>query len=142
MTAPPVCVDASLVVRLLVADSLSERVAAIFAGWAEEARELVAPGLLRYEVVNAAHRLVRAGRLRPETGERVVAAALALPITLVDGAELLQRAFALAQVLALPSAYDAHYLAVAEAHGCELWTADTKLAKATSELSPRIRLVE
>ncbi|MFH1177355.1 MAG: type II toxin-antitoxin system VapC family toxin, partial [Acidobacteriota bacterium] len=100
------------------------------------------PGLLHYEVVNAAHRLVRAGRLRHETGERVVAAALALPITVVTGAEILQRAFALAQTLALPSAYDAHYLAVAKAHECELWTADARLATAARASFPLLRLLE
>jgi predicted nucleic acid-binding protein len=35
-----------------------------------------------------------------------------------------------AAVVALPAAYDAHYLALAEREQCEFWTADTRFLRA------------
>lgn len=137
----PVCVDASLVLRLLVADPLSEAASELFHGWADEGRELVAPALLHFEVTNALHRLARHGVLRPETARDVLQAGLALPIRLVQTPDLLVRAFTLAQTLALPAAYDAHYLAVAESCQCELWTADTRLQRAVGTALPWVRLL-
>jgi len=40
-----------------------------------------------------------------------------------------RRALQLADTYNLPAAYDAHYLALAEAFGCELWTDDQRLLR-------------
>jgi predicted nucleic acid-binding protein len=48
----------------------------------------------------------------------------------------------LADRFALPAAYDAHYLALADWLGGEFWTADRRLAKAVGEALPWVRLVE
>lgn len=45
----------------------------------------------------------------------------------VDSAQDVLRAVELASDLGLPAVYDAHYLALAERMGCELWTADERL---------------
>jgi predicted nucleic acid-binding protein len=44
-------------------------------------------------------------------------------------ADLHRRALALANRFSLPAAHDAHYLAVADHLGGELWTADQALAR-------------
>jgi predicted nucleic acid-binding protein len=137
----PVCVDASLVMRLLVPDPLSRAATALWRSWADDGRELVAPALLCYEIANALHRMTRQQLLRPDTAQETLEAALALPITLVEAPELLVRAFTLARSLALPTAYDAHYLAVAESRQCELWTADARLVRAVGSTMPWVRLL-
>jgi predicted nucleic acid-binding protein len=109
--------------------------------WADEGRELVAPTLLRYEITNALHRMARQQLLRPDTAREALQAALALPIRPVETPDLLVRAFTLAQDLALPAASDAHYLAVAESCQGELWTADTRLARAVGTTLPWVRLL-
>ncbi len=69
-------------------------------------------------------------------------AALALPLRLYGEAHLHARALALAARLDLPAAYDAHYLALAEWLGGELWTADGRLARAVGASLPWVRLIE
>ena len=44
-----------------------------------------------------------------------------------------QRALALAHAYRLPAAYDAHYLALAEYFGCELWTDDGRLFRGVQD---------
>ncbi len=60
-------------------------------------------------------------------------------VSLVSEASLHQRALAIAQGFDLPATYDAHYLALAENLGTELWTADEKLIKAVGTALPWVR---
>jgi predicted nucleic acid-binding protein len=52
-----------------------------------------------------------------------------------------RRSLALAAELDIASAYDAHYLALAEELDCELWTADSRLYNAVRDRFPRIRML-
>lgn len=127
-----ICVDASLVLRLVVADPLSEAACRLWRDWADEGRQVVAPVLLHYEATNVLHRLAGSGALRPETAREALEVVLALPVRLLESPQLAVRAWELARQLGLPAAYDAHYLAVAEQQECELWTADGRLARAVA----------
>ena len=51
------------------------------------------------------------------------------------------RAFQLASQLKQSAAYDAHYLALAESFGCELWTADEKFYRAASPSIDKVRWI-
>lgn len=129
-----VCVDANLVIRL-VADPSDQAVRQLWAQWDEARRQLAAPGLIYYEVANALCRYRVLGYMTALSAGLALDAALALPLQLHYDADLHRRALALAERFALPAAYDAHYLAVAEHLGGELWTADRALAHAVqSEL--------
>lgn len=68
-------------------------------------------------------------------------AALALPVRLYGEADLHRRALDMAQRLALPAAYDAHYLALAEWLGGSMWTADRRLARAVGDQLPWVNVV-
>ena len=46
---------------------------------------------------------------------------------------------AMAQQFSLPSAYDAHYLALAESRQCECWTADERLWNTVKNALPWVR---
>lgn len=124
-----ICVDANLVIRL-VADPSDECVRQLWVQWEAARRQLAAPGLLYYEVTDALYRYQTLGYMTALSVQLALEAALALPLHLHREPDLHRRALALAERFGLPAAYDAHYLAVAEQLGGELWTADRALAHA------------
>ncbi len=135
----PICVDASVVVRLVVDALDSERVHALWTRWQAQGRVLVAPSLLYYEVANALFRYEQAGELTGEEGQQALGAALTLPVELSSGAAVHVEAVLLARRLGLKATYDAHYLALAERLGAEFWTADRRLARQVAPSLPWVR---
>jgi len=59
----------------------------------------------------------------PSEAEALLDVALRLDLVLHDDPELHKHALKLAQRFSLPATYDAHYLALADQLGAELWTA-------------------
>ena len=139
MPSSTVCVDASLVVRLVESGTYEAPAVRLWTEWHETGCSVVAPTLLYYEVSNAMRRYVVHGELLPEEAAEALEAALDLDIALYGNADLHRRALELADHLALPAAYDAHYLALAEAFGADLWTADLRLVKTVGEILPWVR---
>jgi len=136
-----ICVDANLVTRLLLVPD-DQPVQQLWQQWQLDKRQLAAPTLLRYEVTNALYRYQKQGLLSEEIVRIGLNAALTLPIQLHGETDLYRRALALAERFALPAAYDAHYLAVAEQLDAELWTADRRLARAVGSALSWVHLVE
>jgi predicted nucleic acid-binding protein len=101
----------------------------------------VAPDLAYYEVSNALHRQCVTGRLSDSDASRALRTVLDLPVELHRSAHLHLRALELAGQYGLPACYDAHYVALSEYLGVELWTMDGKLVKAVGERLPWVRLV-
>lgn len=127
MPISPVCVDASFVVALVTSEVHSERALARWAEWMREDVEVVTPMLLHYEVTSALRRKVVRGVMSSRDARRSLKEALSLDIELLDPSGLSLRAFDLAARLGQPATYDAHYLALAEMAGAELWSCDQKL---------------
>ena len=142
MSASPVCVDASFIIRLLKSDTEESEPLRKWREWHEGERPIVAPALLFYEVANALYRYVVLGHLGFEQARKALEVALELGISLQDDSELHLRAVELARELSLPAAYDAHYLALAERLGAEFWTADKKLVRKVKKKLPFVRLLE
>lgn len=140
MSSSWLCVDANLVLRL-VADPSDVRVQQQWQRWDAERQPLAAPTLLFYEVTNALYRYQRLGVLSAASVRSALKAALALPLQPVGEGELHGRALELAERFSLPAADDAHYLAVAESLGGELWTADARLAHTVQSALTWVRLV-
>lgn len=136
-----VCVDASLVVRYILApdDSiLGEQ----WESWLSNGFTLVAPSLLFYEVTNAFYQYQKSGLIQVDTIREAHETALGLPIELRSSADLHLRARILAERYCLPATYDAHYLALSEAMEIDLWTADARLVKALRPFGvSRVKLV-
>lgn len=129
MPSSIVCVDASYVLRLLGSASPAAAPVRMWIASHEQGKTVVAPGLLYYEVVNALHRYVVKGQMTGAAARQLLELALALDIEVHGELDLHHQALRLAHELALPAAYDAHYLALAQRLGAELWTADRRLAQ-------------
>lgn len=88
---------------------------------------LVAPDLLRVEVLSVLRRHLASGALTPQQADNAVDDLLRLPVTLYPSAVTLRRTWALRDNV---TAYDGCYVALAEELGCPLLTADGRLARA------------
>lgn len=141
MNNSPVCVDANLVIGLVV-DPDDEVVQSKWERWDSENRHVAAPTGLHYEFSNALCRYQRTGMISRAAVRLALIAALSLPLQLHGDAELHTRALDLAEHLSLPAAYDVHYLALADWLGAEFWTADQRLAGAMQGGLPWVRVVE
>ncbi|HEX9596532.1 MAG TPA: type II toxin-antitoxin system VapC family toxin, partial [Anaerolineales bacterium] len=130
MMNSPVCIDASLVLRTLVPDAFTEQALALLARWQEKQTTLIAPALLAFEVTATLRRYVHFKRIAPAQGESAFTQWQALGIRLSHRKALFPLAWALAKQFQRPTAYDTAYLALAQLHHCDFWTADEKLYNA------------
>ena len=90
-------------------------------------QSLAAPDLLRVEAVSVIRRHLLTGALTATQANNAIDDLLNLPITVYPTAALLRRAWELRDNA---TACDACYVALAEALGCSLATADQRLANA------------
>ena len=119
-----IVVDAAAVVDALTAVGGSDGLRAALAS-----EELHAPALLDFEVVSALRGLTLSGKISATRAEDVLTDFEDLPIhRWPAGDALRRRAFSLRHNL---SAYDAAYIALAEALECPLLTRDARLARST-----------
>lgn len=88
---------------------------------------LIGPDLLRVEVASVLRRHVDHGSLTPRQAQAAMDDLLALPIVIYPTAPLLRRVWELRPNV---TAYDGCYVALAEAVGVPLLTADQRLANA------------
>jgi predicted nucleic acid-binding protein len=88
---------------------------------------LAGPDLLRVEVTSVLRRQAGTGALSPEQADAALDDLLAFPVIAFPTAPLLPRVWELRHNL---TAYDGCYVALAEAVGCSLLTADRRLADA------------
>ena len=125
----PICIDASIIIRLLIGGKGAERVATLWSEWKTNHQQLIAPSLMPYEVANVLHQYVRHSSLQPEEAGDALRIALSLNIQLYRDTALHTQAANLARELELPATYDAHYLALAQQMGATFWTADQRLIR-------------
>jgi len=117
-------VDASAVVELLLRTPVGQRVEARLL---DRPTSLHAPALLDVEVAQVLRRYEARGALGAARGAMAVALLQGFPLTRHPHAPLLTRLWALRDNL---TAYDATYVALAEALGAVLVTCDPRLARA------------
>ena len=119
-----IVVDASAVLEFLLQTSLGARVEARLFG---EEDELHAPHLLDVEITQGLRRLVRTGEVSSGRAEEAIADLIDLDLHRHAHLDLLDRAWKLRDNI---SAYDAMYVALAEAIEAPIITCDSPLAKA------------
>ena len=136
-----VVVDASLAVKWLVREPHTEEAVALGRAWARSGVTLAAPYLLPIEATNVLHRRVARGQMSLERASGLVDFLLSMGIELRGELALHFRALELAGALGQRAAYDSHYLALAEALDCEMWTADGRFHMAAERSTDRVRLL-
>ena len=119
-----IVLDASAVVEVLLATRAGSRLLTRFL---EHESGLFAPELLDVEVVQIVRHYQRLGELSAERGERAIDDLLDLPVERYSHRPLLPRMWELRANL---TAYDAAYVALAEALDAPLLTRDARLARA------------
>ena len=125
-----VVVDASVAIKWLVREEHTDEALAFLSALHDEDVTPAAPYLLPFEVANALHRKVLRDQLTVRDTARMISQLLSSQLELHQTAELHVRALELATQLQQGAVYDAHYLALAEEFGCELWTADQRFHQA------------
>lgn len=119
-----IVIDASAMLELLM---LTERGQRVEARLFRDAEEIHAPHLLDVEVLQALRRIVQRRDMAPARAEQAIEDLAALGVLRHPHGDLLGRAWALRKCI---SAYDAMYVALAEALDADLITCDGPLGAA------------
>ncbi len=130
-----IVLDASAVVELLLDTAAGRRVATLIA---DAGTGLHVPHLLDVEAASALRRFAREGVVDDEEAEAAIDDLLALDLQRHSHEGLLERVWALRRNV---SAYDAIYVALAEALNATLITCDGRLARA-SGIKARVEVVK
>jgi predicted nucleic acid-binding protein len=118
-----IVLDASVVVELLINGPLAD---ASGSDLARRDDSFIVPHLIDVEVMSALRRLVAGQRLDAYRGDQFLAGLAALPAERYPHLPLVSRIWELRHNF---TAYDAVYIALAEATGASLYTCDEKLRK-------------
>ena len=138
--AGAVVVDASLAIKWVVVEPYTAEAVALLTDWNAGSIDRIAPVLFGYEATNALY------RKRPAVGgagwvAQNLADLLAAVTILAPTFRALERAAEIAELLGQPAAYDAQYIALAEAEGAPLWTADERFWRAARGPFPFVQWV-
>ena len=138
----PVCVDASLFLSIVFDDPHQATASRLWEDWLSAGTQLVAPPLFYAEITSVIRLSNHRGELSLLAAHEILSAGLSSPVEVWHDSRALQpRALDLAARFEQPRAYDAQYLAVAELLGCELWTADRRLANSVATHLPWVHYV-
>jgi predicted nucleic acid-binding protein len=129
MTPPLVCVvDASVAIKLYLAEPLAAEAHALFACLADPTTIFHVPDLFYVESANILWKQVQRGSATDVQVTAHYAALAALPLQRTPTFDLAADALAIAAAHGI-TAYDACYVALAQRHGIFLLTADQKLVR-------------
>lgn len=132
MTGSPVVVDASIALRWLLPDPLSNACWVLFDRIVQRNDPITVPTLWMYEVVSGLTKAVYLGSVTPDEARKGLDQIYQFRANLVDADDLIsQRAFEWTLRLNRAAAYDSYYLALAETLNGTLWTADRRLYNST-----------
>jgi predicted nucleic acid-binding protein len=118
-----IVLDASVVVELLTSGRLANAIRAELAGRDES---LIVPHVIDVEVVSAIRRLTAGGRIDAHRSRQFLEGLAALPAERYSPTPWMGRVWELRHNF---TAYDATYIALAEATGAVLYTCDERLRK-------------
>lgn len=131
-----ICVDAGLVLKLVLNEPDSPKAEALWRSWAQNGMRPMAPSLFPYEITAVIRKAIRQNRVSASFGQQALRQALAFGVRLYTFPGIHERALALSLQFNRPSAYDEHYLALAEKTGVDFWTADERLYNAVHAKLP------
>ena len=136
-----IVLDASFALNLVLNEPTRAAVRAQWQGWYASGELIIAPPLFQAETLSVVRRNVYRGVLVDADGERALADLDSLQIGIREPAGLYRAAWDLAKQYNRPTIYDCCYLALAAMNGCELWTADQRLANAVRRTISWVRTI-
>lgn len=128
----PVVLDSGILIASVYVETFTAQAKGLLKQLREAGMLLHAPSLLHYEVIAVSRKAVHQGRISQELGWIARDQLLTYPVILHFDRALLRRGYEIAEEFNRPTAYDAHYLALAERLSCSFWTADERLFNAVS----------
>jgi predicted nucleic acid-binding protein len=134
-----VCVDASVAVKLFLAESGSETARGLWETWLDNGTTIWVPAVFHWEAAHAVRGAMNRGACDGETAFEAILGITELPVSVLPethrSLSITWERF-IAPFGYQVSAYDAAYLAVGAATNSVLWTADERLVRTVeSELS-------
>lgn len=141
-SSPTICIDANILLRRLLGGPKYEEVRTLWLEWVKTPTTLIAPPLLNFEVTAVIWRYTYLKQITAHEGQKALETAFAQDIQIQYPSDLHTRAWAIAEKLNLPQAYDAHYLALAQIYNCEFWTLDQKLVQTAQTNFSFVRSIE
>lgn len=135
-------VDANVALALVLATPYSDQAQLVWDGWCSQRSLVFAPDLWAYEVTSALRQAMVVTGMSLAGAEARLETLMELGVRLVPPTPELDRtALRWAARLGQTAAYDAHYVALTEFLGCQLWTADRRLAAALKPHASWVRWV-
>lgn len=138
---PRVCVDASVLLKLVLPEPLAEEAAGLLEIWDSIGVELVAPALMPYEVTSSVYKNMRQGMLSEQTALASLQLFSRFELQYFLSEDLSGTAWEVAQRCKQTVLYDSYYLALAELLDCDYWTADERFYRAAHGQYERVRLL-
>jgi len=134
-----ICIDAGIILKLVLNEPDSPQAEALWLYWARNGIRPIAPSLFPYEITAVIRKAISQNRLSAVRGQQALHQALAFGVRLYTFPGIHARALEFAEMFNRTSAYDEHYLALAEKTGNEFWTADKRLFNTVQNKLPWVR---
>ncbi len=122
-------VDANVVVKIYIAEELSELAEALITSSLDTDRVLYAPLHFRSEVINTIHKQQYQGRLTTAEADQAISDFLQLPVVLTSSDDLYQEAVRFSRDRGISVIYDSLYAVLTEELGVEFWTNDQRFIR-------------
>jgi predicted nucleic acid-binding protein len=132
--------DSCIAVKWFLAEADSAKAIQLLDDFNRQIHELSAPDVFPVEIAHALSRAERRGLIQPPAGSQHLSDLLAYLPTLHASVTLLPRAYEISSQMRI-GVYDCLYVALAEREGCELLTADDRMAQALKQTHPFIMLL-
>ena len=114
-----VCVDTSLVLKLVLPEEHSERALKLWRSWLVNGIHPISPRLLLYEVTSVLRKHAHRGTIPQSSADKAFTAITQIitsQIEIIDPEKIHKKAWHLAKRFSRPTAYDSHYLGPGRAH--------------------------
>lgn len=125
-----ICLDTSLLIKLLTHEPESNRVSHLFQQWLSRDDQLLTPHFTRYEIYSVLRKKNFLKEITEEQMDQALKDFQALPVEYVEEVALLPKVLSWSKKLKQAVIYDCLYVGVAEARDAILWTCDEKFYKA------------
>ncbi len=136
-----VVVDASVLVKLYVAEEFSDQALALISDSVTSGRSIIGPAHVLSEVTNAIRKQEHQGNLTASEAYRAVQQLMRLSISLVSVPEVYQEGLIFAREHGFRYAYDSMYAVLAKMMDAEFWTDDRVFLRDVADSAPWVRWI-